>query len=179
MGWGPAVNPAVEHTRTGVVGVLATQATVKSKALAEVVERFATGVEVIQQACTGLAQLIDEGHFDGPELERLLHGWIDPMLARNIDALVLGCTHYPLVRPLIEKIAGPGVRVIEPSAAIARRLAQLLEEQGLQAPTGAQGSLECWTSGKPERFHAVLDRLRLETGTVRQGLWEGGRLVLL
>lgn len=178
VGMEPAVKPAVEHTRTGVVGVLATIATVQGHALADVVERFAQDVEVIRQACPGLAQRIDAGHFDGPELEALLRGWIEPMLERNIDALVLGCTHYPLVRPLIEQITGPGVRVIEPSEAIARRLAQLLAQHGLNAPDGAQGSLECWTSGEPERFNAVLARLGLKTGPVRQGGWEGGRLVL-
>lgn len=171
VGMEPAVKPAAEQTRTGVVGVLATRATVESKALAHVVERFAHGVEVIQQACTGLAQRIDSGQFDGPELEALLRGWIEPMKARNIDALVLGCTHYPLVRPLIERIAGPGVRVIEPSGAIARRLAQVLEQHGIAAPADVKGSLDCWTSGEPERFTPVLNHLGLGRVEVRQALW--------
>ncbi len=179
IGMEPAVKPAVEHTRTGVVGVLATRATVNGRALADVVERFAQEVEVIQQACPGLAQRIDAGHFDGPELEALLRGWITPMLTQGIDALVLGCTHYPLVRPLIEHISGPDVRVIEPSAAIARRLAQLLEEHGLQAPDGARGSITCWTSGEPVQFHAVLEKLGLQDGPVRKGWWqEDGSLEL-
>lgn len=179
VGMEPAVKPAVEHTRTGVVGVLATRATVESKALADVVERFAHGVQVIRQACPGLARLIDEGRFDGPELEELLQGWIGPLLERGIDALVLGCTHYPLVRPAIERIAGPHVRVIEPSAAIARRLAQVLEQHGLLTPGPADGSLECWTSGEPERFHAVLEHLGLQAGPVRKGVWnQDGELIL-
>ncbi|MBS1938526.1 MAG: glutamate racemase [Bacteroidetes bacterium] len=179
VGMEPAVKPAVEHTRTGVVGVLATRATVESKALADVVERFAHGVEVIRQACPGLARLIDEGRFDGPELEELLQGWIGPLLERGIDALVLGCTHYPLVRPAIERIAGPHVRVIEPSAAIARRMAQVLEQHGLLTPGPADGSLECWTSGEPERFHAVLEHLGLQAGPVRKGVWnQDGELIL-
>lgn len=171
VGMEPAVKPAAEHTRSGVVGVLATRATVEGRALATVVERFAHDVEVIQQACPGLAQRIDNGDFDTVETEVLLRNWIEPMLERGIDALVLGCTHYPLVRPLIERITGPGVRVIEPSAAIARRLAQLLEEHGLAAPEGNAGSLECFTSGEPERFHAVLKRLGAGSVPVRRGLW--------
>ncbi|MBP8823238.1 MAG: glutamate racemase [Flavobacteriales bacterium] len=178
VGMEPAVKPAAEHTRTGVVGVLATRATVQGRALADVVERFAHDVEVIQRACPGLAQHIDAGHLDEPEVEVLLRGWIEPMLARGIDALVLGCTHYPLVRPLIEKIAGPGVRVIEPSAAIARRLAQLLEQHGLKAPDGAHGSLACWTSGEPLRFQPVLEHLGLHCGPVRRGGWMHGQLTL-
>lgn len=178
VGMEPAVKPAVVHTRTGVVGVLATRATVEGRALADVVERFGQGVEVIQQACTGLARHIDTGHFDDPELEALLRGWIEPMLARNIDALVLGCTHYPLVRPLIEKIAGPGVRVIEPSEAIARRLGQLLAQHGLHADAGAEGSLTCWTTGEPVQFLAPLERLHLPMVPVLRGSWEGGLLRL-
>jgi glutamate racemase len=175
VGMEPAVKPAVEHTRTGVVGVLATKATVEGRALADVVERFAQGVEVIRQPCTGLAQRIDAGQFDGPELEALLRGWVEPMLERNIDALVLGCTHYPLVRPLIERIAGSGVRVIEPSLAIARRLGQLLPP----AAPNASGSLECWTSGEPEHFRSVLARLGLGTVVVRKGVWKSSTDLVL
>lgn len=172
VGMEPAVKPAAEHTRSGVVGVLATRATVEGRALADVVERFSQGVEVIRQACPDLAQRIDAGDFDGPETEALLRGWIEPMLARNIDTLVLGCTHYPLVRPLIEKIAGPDVRVIEPSEAIARRLAQVMEERGLSASPGATGGLTCFTSGDPHVFSKVLERLGLSAGEVRQATWD-------
>lgn len=179
VGMEPAVKPAAEHTRTGVVGVLATRATVESRALADVVERFSHGVEVIQQACPGLAQHIDAGHLDGPEVEALLRGWIEPMVARNIDTLVLGCTHYPLVRPLIERIAGPAVRVIEPSAAIARRVGQVLEAQGSVAPPGGQGGLACFTSGSPQAFTKVLERLGLSGTSVRQAVWRSdGSLAL-
>ena len=171
IGMEPAVKPAAEHTRTGVVGVLATQATVEGRALADVVERFSHGVEVIRQACPGLAQRIDAGDFEGEGTERLLRGWIEPMLERNIDALVLGCTHYPLVRPLIEKIAGAGVRVIEPSEAIARRVAQVLEQRKLAAPSDATGILECYTSGDPAAFRSVLERLGMEDAPVMQGVW--------
>lgn len=172
IGMEPAVKPAVEHTRTGVVGVLATRATVEGRALADVVERFSKGVEVIRQACPGLAQRIDNGDFDGPGTEQLLRGWVVPMLERGIDALVLGCTHYPLVRPLIEKIAGPGVRVIEPSAAIARRVAQVLEQQGTAASGSGSGTLECCTSGDTAAFNSVLQRLGLDGSPVRQGVWQ-------
>ena len=212
IGMEPAVKPAVEHTRTGVVGVLATRATVEGRALADVVERFSHGVEVIRQACPGLAQRIDSGDFDGPGTEHLLRGWIGPMLERNIDALVLGCTHYPLVRPLIERIVGPGVRVIEPSEAIARRVAQVLEQRKLSSPADAAGAsiippagsppipltgspprdpvqslpptgspprdpeqsdtLQCYTSGDPKAFYAVLERLGMMDVPVKQGVWE-------
>ncbi len=186
VGMDPAVKPAVEHTRTGVVGVLATRATVDGRALADVVERFGQGVEVIRQACPGLAQRIDAGDFEGAKTEEILRGWIEPMVLKGIDTLVLGCTHYPLVRPLIERIAGPGVRVIEPSEAIARRLKSLLEEHALfstsgsippagsppRDPAASQGLLACYTSGDPANFRKVLERLGLEDAPVKQGIWE-------
>ena len=178
IGMEPAVKPAVEHTRTGVVGVLATKATVQGPALADVVERFAKGVTVIQQACPGLAQRIDAGQFGGPAIEGLLRGWIEPMLARNIDALVLGCTHYPLVRDLIERIAGPEVRVIDPAPAIARRLAHRLAEAGMALPPGPAGQLHCWTSGDPALFPAVLQRVGLPAVHIARGEWNNGMLLL-
>lgn len=180
VGMEPAVKPAVEHTRTGVVGVLATIATVQGKLFASVVERFAKDVEVIRQACPGLVKQIEAGEFDSPTTETMLRGWIEPMLARNIDALVLGCTHYPLVRPLIEKIAGPGVRVMEPSEAIARRVVQMMMERGLAAIESDNGSLTCYTSGNTATFNAVLQRLGLDGSPVRQGTWQAdGSLTLL
>ncbi len=179
VGMEPAVKPAAEHTRSGVVGVLATRATVEGRAMADVVERFGKGVEVISQACPGLAHRIDGGDFDGPQTEALLRGWIEPMLERGIDALVLGCTHYPLVRPLIEQIAGQGVRVIEPSEAIARRLGLVLKDRGLSAPVDSEGSLECFTSGLPGRFDAVLKKLDLQSASVKQGVWQADGSLLL
>lgn len=179
VGMEPAVKPAAESTRSGVVGVLATQATVNGKGLADIVERFAKDVEVIRQACPGLAKRIDNGDYDSVETEVLLRNWIEPMLERGIDALVLGCTHYPLAKPLIERIVGPAVRVIEPSVAIARRLGQLLVQYGIRAPQQSTGSLTCWTSGEPERYDTALKRLCLAQVPVKRGHWQAdGTLVL-
>ncbi len=179
VGMEPAVKPAVEQTRSGVVGVLATKATVEGRAMADVVERFGKGVRVISQACQGLAARIDNGHFDDVETEALLRNWVEPMVEQGIDTLVLGCTHYPLVQPLIERIAGPDVRVIEPSGAIARRLDQMLVQYRIKSPDHQVGGLQCWTSGEPERFDTVLARLGLKKVPVRKGHWQAdGSLVL-
>jgi glutamate racemase len=173
VGMEPAVKPAVEHTRTGVVGVIATVSTMQSAVFASVVERFGQGVEVIQQACPGLVHQIEAGEFDTPRTASMLRGWLEPMCARHIDALVLGCTHYPIVRPLIERIVGPGVRVIDPAPAIARRVEQLLRANGSLAEAGGSGDLTCWTSGEVAPFRAMLDHLDLPGGTVHQACWQG------
>ncbi|MBX2971887.1 MAG: glutamate racemase [Flavobacteriales bacterium] len=178
VGMEPAVKPAVEHTRTGVVGVIATVATFQSELYATIVERFAHGVEVLHQPCPGLVKQIEAGEFDTPATEVMLRGWLEPLVARGIDALVLGCTHYPIVRPLIERIVGPDVRVIDPAPAIARQLEHVMRRDGIEAPADAQGDLQCFTSGDPQTFSAMMQRLGIHHAPVRQATWEDGSLTL-
>ncbi|WKZ65225.1 MAG: glutamate racemase [Flavobacteriales bacterium] len=178
VGMEPAVKPAAEQTRTGVVGVIATVATFQSELYASIVERFSQGVEVLHQPCPGLVKQIEAGEFDTPATEAMLRGWLEPMIARNIDALVLGCTHYPIVRPLIERIVGPHVRVIDPAPAVARQTARLLEERGLLAPTDAAGGMRIWTSGSPAAFRSMMRRMGLPDAPVAQAAWFDGALSL-
>lgn len=178
VGMEPAVKPAVEQTTSGVVGVIATSATFQSDLYASVVERFAQGVEVLHQPCPGLVKQIENGEFDTPATEAMLHGWLDPMLARGIDALVLGCTHYPIIRPLIERLVGPGVRVIDPAPAVARQTKRLLDDRGLRNTQEGKGEQVIWTSGPPMAFEAIMRRMRLDAGTVGQARWEGSALSL-
>lgn len=178
VGMEPAVKPAVEHTRTGVVGVIATVATFQSELYATIVERFAHGVEVLHQPCPGLVKQIEAGEFDTPATEAMLRGWLEPLVARNIDALVLGCTHYPIVRPLIERIVGPDVRVIDPAPAIARQLQRVLQRDGIEAPGHQQGDLLCYTSGETKGFAAMMDRLGMRSVPVKAAHWAEGVLTL-
>ncbi len=120
VGMEPAVKPAAEATRSGVVGVLATPATFQGELYASVVERFAGKVTLLQSVCPGLVQQIERGDLDGCATRLILETALSPMLKQGIDTVVLGCTHYPFVIPLIQQIAGPAVRVIDPAPAIAR-----------------------------------------------------------
>jgi glutamate racemase len=172
VGMEPAIKPAAEHTRTGVVGVLATPATFQGALFASVVERFATGVELIKDTCPGLVQEIEAGNLAGPATRRILETALKPMLARNIDTVVLGCTHYPFVIDLIQDIAGEGVRVIDPAPAVARQAGRLLEASGLRNP-GASGALRFFTSADAEPLEALLPRLLGEIGPVGKLQWEG------
>ncbi|HRH38429.1 MAG TPA: glutamate racemase [Flavobacteriales bacterium] len=178
VGMEPAVKPAVEQTRTGVVGVIATVATFQSDLYASVVERFSQGVDVLHQPCPGLVKQIEAGEFDTPKTEAMLRGWLEPMLAKHIDALVLGCTHYPIVRPLIERIVGPGVRVIDPAPSIARQVKRVLDQQGMSAPADTMGASTIWTSGDAQAFAAMMERMGMGRRDVRAASWEGGRLTL-
>jgi len=179
VGMEPAVKPAAEQTQTRVVCVLATPATFQGELFNSVVERFAQGVTVIPQICPGLVQQIEAGATDTPETEAMLRGWVEPMLTQNIDALVLGCTHYPFVIPLLERICGPGVRVIDPAPAVARQVGRVLVsldqagEQGGLLRSRA-GGLTYFTSGAPEDFRRALKQLGIEESEVRAVSWEGG-----
>jgi glutamate racemase len=173
VGMEPAVKPAAQTTRSGVVGVLATPATFQGELYASVVERFAQGVTVLQQVCPGLVQQIEAGQVDTPETEAMLRGWLAPMLAQGIDALVLGCTHYPFVIPTIERICGPGVRVIDPAPAVARQVARVSAALG---PAGQPAGLDYFTSGPPAAFAAALDTLAIERGPITGVAWSGDRI---
>ncbi len=132
VGMEPAVKPAAEHTQTGKVGVLATPATFQGALYASVVERFANGVELFQNTCPGLVQQIEQGNLAGEKTRQILEDALLPMLAKNIDTVVLGCTHYPFVIPLIQQIVGENVRVIDPAPAVAKQTARLLEAKGMR-----------------------------------------------
>ena len=141
VGMEPAVKPAAEHTETGVVGVLATPATFQGALYASVVERFANGVELLQDPCVGLVQQIEKGDLSGTTTRKILEDALHPMLEKNIDTVVLACTHYPFVIPLIQEIVGEKVRVIDPAPAVARQAKRLLEAQSLKREIGSQGEV--------------------------------------
>lgn len=159
VGMEPAVKPAAEQTLTHLVGVLATPATFQGALYASVIERFANGVTVLQHTCPGLVGQIEAGNLDGPETRRILEEALLPMLASGIDTVVLGCTHYPFVIPLIQQITGPGVRVIDPAPGVARQARRMLQVRGLINPGAHPGALRLLTTGDPARLEALLPRL--------------------
>ena len=177
VGMEPAVKPAVESTRTGVVGVLATPATFQGALYASVVERFAHGVRVLPQVCPGLVQAIESGQHAAPATEAQLREWLAPLLAENIDVLVLGCTHYPFVIPLLEKICGPNVRVIDPSPAIARQAARI-HAQHAGPPPDAPNPFTYITTGDPTAFAQSLASLGIEPGPIQAAHWHDNAIIV-
>lgn len=176
VGMEPAVKPAAENTRTGVVGVLATPATFQGELYASVVERFAGNVALLQNTCPGLVKQIELGALDGSETREILDSALRPMLDQGIDTIVLGCTHYPFVIPLIQEIVGPDVRVIDPAPAVARQVARLLTSTGRRAVCPKSETLRFFTSGEATRFEILLPRLIDETGEVREVFWENNEI---
>ena len=172
VGMEPAVKPAAEHTRTGVVGVLATPATFQGALYASVVERFAHGVQVLQHTCPGLVGQVERGDLDGPRTRAILEEALLPMMEQHIDTVVMGCTHYPFVIPLIQQIVGTDVRVIDPAPAVARQVLRLLEAGGLKRPEGDAGSVHFYTSGDALAVQSLLAVLLGESSQVQAVRWK-------
>jgi glutamate racemase len=171
VGMEPAVKPAAEHTQSGLVGVLATPATFQGALYASVLERFANGVQVLQHTCPGLVGQIEKGDLDGDETRAILEDALRPMLDQGIDTVVLGCTHYPFVIPLIERIVGESVRVIDPAPAVAKQAKRLLEAQGMKSPGGKCAEARLYTSGDVDAFTLLLPKLLGESGPVNPVTW--------
>jgi glutamate racemase len=177
VGMEPAVKPAAETTRSGVVGVLATPATFQGELYASVIERFASGVRVLQDTCPGLVMQIDNGNLDSPEVHRILEKALQPMLAEGIDTVVLGCTHFPFVIPAIKKIVGPEVRVIDPSPAVSRQVERLLESNRSRNAASDPGEVVYFTTDDPHQLGELLPRLTGSPGQVKLLSWQKGELV--
>jgi len=173
VGMEPAVKPAAETTQTGRVGVLATPATFQGALYASVVERFGNGVELLQHTCPGLVAQIEKGDLDSPATRAILEDALLPMLEKNIDTVVLGCTHYPFVIPLIQKIVGENVRVIDPAPAVARQARRLLDAKGLLNDPSERGRVEFYTSGDVNALEALLPKLWGESVEVKSVIWKG------
>jgi glutamate racemase len=155
----PAVKPGVLRTRSGVVGVLATRRTLASHTFAELLARLGEGAQILPQACPGLVERVEAGDLEGEVTRALLASYIEPLLARGADTLVLGCTHYPHLDRLIRELAGPETAVLDSGAAVARQVRRRLAEAGLLAPPGPEGRVRFWTSGRPPDIHSVMQRL--------------------
>ncbi|SIS16497.1 glutamate racemase [Pseudomonas sp. A214] len=166
VGMEPAVKPAAAATRSGIVGVLATTGTLQSAKFAALLDRFATDVQVITQPCPGLVELIEAGDLQSPALRQLLQGYVEPLLAAGCDTLILGCTHYPFLKPLLKHMVPAHISLIDTGAAVARQLQRLLAERGLLA-AGPASETRFWSSADPIHLRKILPTLWNSSGVVR------------
>jgi glutamate racemase len=151
----PGARAAVESSRYRRVGVLATEATVASGAYPRAIHGLDSGAEVVQQACPGLVDFIEAGDVASQELADAVRGFTEPLKARRPDVVIMGCTHYPLVQPMLQRFLGRDVTLINPAAEIAREVEAMLLRQGLERPGDAMGSYRFYTTGDVERFRAT------------------------
>ena len=158
IGMEPAVKPAALGTKSGVIGVLATAGTLKASKYLNTKGIYQNDVRIEEHVGEGFVQLVERLELDGPEAERVVRASVQPLLDAGADTIVLGCTHYPFLRPVIERVAGPGVRVIDPAPAVARQVVKVLREQD-KDNTGLDcshsGTLELLSSGDPTTLRAL------------------------
>jgi glutamate racemase len=169
----PAIKPAAAHTKSGVIGVLATSRTIASDNFSKLHERFGAEVKILMQACPGLVEQVETGDLAGDETRALIEQYVLPLLEQEADTLVLGCTHYPFLAPLMQEVAGPTVTIIDPSAAIARELRRRLTNSNLFSSNSEAGTELFWTSAVTDVAQSVITQLwqaevevqRLPTGS--------------
>jgi glutamate racemase len=171
VGMEPAVKPAAEKTHSGKVGVLATPATFQSKLYNSVVERFAKNVKIYQNTCSGLVQEIEKGNFSGIETRNILENALYPMLENEIDSIVLGCTHYPFVIPLIKEIVGPDVTVIDPAPAVAKQTMRILSKDIDSGANKNKNNTILLTSGSIKEFKNFINLIEINNYEIHQVKW--------
>ena len=154
VGMEPAVKPAALGTKTGVIGVLATAGTLKGSKYLNTRGLYEGDVRVVEHVGQGFVELVEKGILDGPQAEATVRASLQPLLDQGADIIVLGCTHYPFLLPVIQRIAGPGIQVIDPAPAVARQTLRLLGQHGVPVGIGPF-SVELYTSGD----RAALDRI--------------------
>ncbi|MBI9089066.1 MAG: glutamate racemase [Desulfobacterium sp.] len=167
IGIEPGVKPALAETASGVVGVLATTETLKSPAFHNLIHRFGKGVRVEVQGCPGLMEQVEALAFSTPKTRDLMDRYLFPLLEKGADTIVLGCTHYPFLAPLIREMAGEGIRIIDTGEAVSRQVCRALTTRDLLTGRTEPGAVTFWTSGS-RGVQTVLSCLWGEPVTVAQ-----------
>ena len=165
----PEAVQAVAATRTGRIGLLATPATVASGAYDEAVRAADPHVALTSVAAPELAALIQQGSEFDDEVVALVRGYVEPLRESGVDTVILGCTHYPLLRPMLQRLLGPRVQIIGSGAALARQVEHALGVRDLANPREGEGEYRFLTTGDPEDFRSLGSRfLQLPLGPVEQ-----------
>ena len=176
VGMEPAVKPAAQQTKSGLVGVLATAVTFDSPRYAELMSRFGQGIIVYEDPCLGLVDLIEAGKIQSPQIEQLLRPILTPMLAAGVDTLVLGCTHYPFVLPVIKKLVGQAVTLIDPAPAVARQTARVLRQENCLASSTSSRQVHLITTGEAAALQQFASQVLPISFTVSMAVWQNHKL---
>jgi glutamate racemase len=151
----PGARAAVQSSRYRRIGVLATEATVSSGAYPRAIAGLDSGAEVLQQACPGLVSFIEEGDVASQELADTVKGFTAALKARRPDVVIMGCTHYPLIAPMLQRHLGRDVTLVNPAAEIAREVDDILRRQGIARDDDRVGSYRFYTTGDVDAFRSV------------------------
>jgi glutamate racemase len=159
IGMEPAIKPAAAASKNGVIGVLATVGTLKSAQFAALLESYGRNVKVVTQACVGLVECIERGELNTENTKALIRQYTAPLLAEGADTIVLGCTHYPFVKQVIQEMVGDKITLIDTGAAVAKQLKRQLDEKKLLSVNQAKAEVSFWTNSEAENAGQVIEQL--------------------
>ena len=164
IGMEPAIKPAAQATKTGVVGVLATAGTLKATKYIDTRARWAQNVSIVEHIGQGFVELVEKGITTGPEAESTVRNSLMPLLDAGADMIVLGCTHYPFLSETISKVAAEAypereIKIIDPAPAVARHLIEVMTEEGISEKAPNEFGMELHASGDPATLLTTYNRL--------------------
>ena len=159
VGVEPGIKPAIQLSRSGMIGVLATQRTLDSESFDDLHDRFAGQAHFIVQPCPGLVEQVETMNLASEETLSLLASYIEPLLAAGVDTLVLGCTHYPFLIDAVRQVAGDEIRIVDTSRAVAEQVERLLRAENLVAATATEGTELFICSGTSQSLTTVINGL--------------------
>jgi glutamate racemase len=168
----PGARAAIKSTRTGVIGVIGTEGTVRSGAYEQALKRISPGLHVVSQACPLLAPFVERGLFRAEEAEAVVRESLAPIMNVPMDCLILGCTHYPFLADAIGKVMGPGVQLISSADETAREISAILYHKGLLSETGEQPLHQFFCSGDPELFRQIAQMWLAEQISITPVVWQ-------
>lgn len=159
VGMEPAVKPAVAATLSGVVGVLATIGTLESARFAALLDKYAGNVKIITQGCPGLVEQVERGDLRGTKTRMLIERYTAPLLAQGADTLILGCTHYPFLAPLIHEVVGHNITLIDTGSAVARQLQRRIQGELPDRAAAPAAEAQFFTSGDAAQASRIMSIL--------------------
>ncbi len=148
----PGARAAVECSRSGRIGVIGTKGTISSGAYKRALEHFDRNVTVFSTACPEFVEFVESGEVTGDRISEVALSYLDPMLDAGIDTLILGCTHYPLLEPLLQEVVGPDVTLISSAEETAREVDEILDRLGWDRESGSDGDFRFMTTGDVEKY---------------------------
>ncbi len=157
IGIEPAIKPAILNTKTNKIGVLATEMTLTSNLFNQTSSKFSDNIEIIEQIGFGLVNLIEKGNINKENTKQLLKSYIDPMLDSNIDQLVLGCTHYHFLIPIIRQIIPEKITIQDPNKAIAKQIKKILKSENLENSLKSNYKNKVYANGNTEIINTIIN----------------------
>ena len=154
----PAAEEAIKITRRGRVGVIATHATIQSRSYEKAIQKLNPKVKIFSVPCSLFVPLVEEGWLNGEITDSIIHHYLDPLKKQRIDTLILGCTHFPLLKSRIQAVLDHGIRLVDSAKPTVEKLSWILAEKGLIYPAKHQGRLEIYVSDMPRNFKHIGER---------------------